>query len=573
MGTEILAVAATIALTIAISIPLGWYMARVFTGGRTWLDPVFIPIERLMLRLSLVDPDEQQTWQAYSRSLVTSNVIMWLVTFAIVTLQGMLFLNPDSIAGMEPTLAFNTISSFTTNTNLQHYSGETGLSYLSQMIEATFLQFVTAATGMAALVAIIRALGGNRLKTIGNFYVDVTSASVRMLLPLAIVVSVVLISQGTPMTFEGAVKAKTVEGQEQTIARGPVAAMVAIKQLGTNGGGYFGPNSTHPYENPTPISNLAETWSITVIPMGMVWTLGEMLRRRRLAVVIFATMLALYLPLVTFAIGQEIGGNPAVGAMGIDQSTGSMEGKEVRFGAGLSALWASTTTVTSNGSVNSMHDSMTPLGGVVPMIGMWLNNIFGGVGVGFINMFIFIIVTVFVAGMMIGRTPEFLGKKVEAREMKLASLALLLHPLLILGGTAVACYVWVTTSDPNTALAWLKNPGPHGFSEMLYEFSSASANNGSGFEGLGDNTPFWNIGTGLVMLLGRYIPIIAPLALAASLAAKPSAPESAGSLGADSATFGLTLWSVVVILGLLMFMPVAVLGPIAEHLALAGAGL
>jgi K+-transporting ATPase ATPase A chain len=568
MGTEILAIILTIAITVATSMPIGRYMAKVFSGGKTWLDPVFLPLERLVLRLSLVDPNEQQDWKAYSRSLVVSNVFMWLAAFAIVTLQGVLFLNPDGIAAMEPTLAFNSISSFTTNTNLQHYSGETGLSYLSQMIEATFLQFVTAATGMAALVAIIRALGGNRLTKLGNFYVDVNRAAVRVLLPLAIVVAVIILSQGTPMTFEPAVKLKTMEGQDQTIARGPVAAMVAIKQLGTNGGGYFGPNSAHPYENPTPLSNLAECWSITIIPMAMVWTLGEMLRRRRLAVVIFVTMLALYLPLVTFAVSQEFGGNPAIAAMGLDQSTGSMEGKEVRFGAGLSALWASTTTVTSNGSVDGMHDSMTPLGGVVPMIGMWLNNIFGGVGVGFINMLIFIIVAVFVAGMMIGRTPEFLGKKVEAKEMKLASLALLLHPLLILVGTAIACYVWSKTANPNTALAWLKNPGPHGFSEMLYEFSSASANNGSGFEGLGDNTPFWNIATGLTMLLGRYIPIIAPLALAASLAAKPASPETSGSLRADSATFGFTLWSVVVILGLLMFMPVAVLGPIAEYLAM-----
>jgi K+-transporting ATPase ATPase A chain len=543
-------------------------MARVFSGGKTWLDPIFVPVERLVLRLAMVDPNEEQDWRAYAQSLVVSNLFMWLATFTIVTLQAKLFLNPDGIAGMEPTLAFNSISSFTTNTNLQHYSGEAGLSYLSQMAFATFLQFVTAATGMAALVAIIRALGGNRLTRLGNFWVDVTRASVRVLLPLAILVATILIWQGSPMTFQGAVKATTVEGTEQTIARGPVAAMVAIKQLGTNGGGFFGPNSSHPYENSTPISNLAENWSILVIPMGMVWTLGEMLRRRRLAVVIFVTMLALYLPLVTLAVYQEFQGNAAIAKMGVDQTTGSMEGKEVRFGASLSALWASSTTVTSNGSVNSMHDSMTPLGGLMPMIGMWLNNIFGGVGVGFINMLIFVIVTVFVAGMMIGRTPEFLGKKVEAKEMKLASVALLLHPFLILSGTAVACYVWATTSDPGTGLAWLKNPGPHGFSEMLYEFSSAAANNGSGFEGLGDNTPFWNILTGLVMLFGRYIPIIAPLALAAWLAAKPAAPETAGSLRADSATFGVALWSVVVVLGLLMFMPVAVLGPIAEHLAM-----
>jgi K+-transporting ATPase ATPase A chain len=302
--------------------------------------------------------------------------------------------------------------------------------------------------------------------------------------------------------------------------------------------------------------------------MSMVVMLGYMVGRRKLAIVIFATMLAIYIPMVIFGVAQEAGGNPAIAKMGVDQSTGSMEGKEVRFGAAHSALWAVTTTVTSNGSVDSMHDSLTPLAGLMPMIGMWLNNIFGGVGVGFINMLIYVIVAVFVAGTMIGRTPEFLGKKVEPKEMKLASIALLLHPLLILVGTAIACYVWVHTPDPNNALAWLKNPGPHGFSEMLYEFSSATANNGSGFEGLGDNTPFWNILTGLAMLLARYIPIIAPMALAASLAAKPSAPETVGSLRADSATFGFTLWSVVLILGLLMFMPVAVLGPITEHLLL-----
>ena len=568
MGTEYFAVGFTILFTIATSALLGSYMAKVFTGKRTFLDPLLVPIERLVLRVTGVDPARQQDWKQYSVSLLVSNIFMWLATFAIVSLQKLLPINPDGIANMEPTLSFNTISSFTTNTNLQHYSGETGLSYFSQMFVITFLQFVTAATGVAAAAAIIRGLAGNRLTTLGNFYVDLTRATVRLFLPLAIVVSVLMMWQGTPMTFEGAAKATTLEGQEQTIARGVTAGVVSIKQLGTNGGGYFGPNSAHPYENPTPLSNFIETWSITIIPMAMVVMLGHIVRRRKLAVVIFATMLAIYLPMVVFGVAQEAGGNPAIAAMGVDQSTGSMEGKEVRFGAGLSALWGVTTTVTSNGSVNSMHDSWTPLGGLMPMIGMWLNNIFGGVGVGFINMLIFVIVAVFVAGMMIGRTPEFLGKKVEAKEMKLASLALLWHPLAILVGTAVACYVWATTADPGTALAWLKNPGPHGFSEMLYEFTSAAANNGSGFEGLGDNTPFWNISTGLVMLLSRYIPIIAPLALAGFLAAKPAAPETAGSLSAESATFGATLWAVIVILGLLMFMPVAVLGPIAEHLAL-----
>jgi len=568
MGAEYVAIVVTILFTIATSALLGGYMHRVFTGQRTWLDPLFLPIERLVLRLIGVDPNDQQDWKRYSLSLLISNVVMWLATWTIVTLQQYLPLNPDGIGNMEPTLAFNTVSSFTTNTNLQHYSGETGLSYFSQMFVITFLQFVTAATGVAAAVAIIRGLAGNRLQTLGNFYVDLTRATIRLFLPLALGVSVLMMWQGTPQTFEPAAKAATVEGAGQTIARGVTAGVVSIKQLGTNGGGYFGPNSSHPYENPTPLTNFIQTWSIAIVPMAMVVMLGRMTGRRRLSVVIFSTMLAIYLPMVALGVAQEAGGNPAIARMGIDQSTGSMEGKEVRFGAGLSALWAVTTTVTSNGSVNSMHDSMTPLGGLMPMVGMWLNNIFGGVGVGFINMLIFVIVAVFVAGMMIGRTPEFLGKKVEAREVKLASLALLWHPLAILVPTAVACYVWATTADPVTALAWLKNPGPHGFSEMLYEFTSSAANNGSGFEGLGDNTPFWNISTGLVMLLSRYVPIIAPLALAGSLAAKPAAPETAGSLRAESATFGVTLWSVIVILGLLMFMPVAVLGPIAEHLSL-----
>jgi K+-transporting ATPase ATPase A chain len=568
MGTEVAAVAFTILFTIATSLLVGRYMFHVFTGRPTLLDPVLVPIERLVLRVSGVDASQEQDWKQYSFSLLASNVVMWLATWTIVTLQQYLPINPDGIGNMEPTLAFNTISSFTTNTNLQHYSGETGLSYLSQMFVITFLQFVTAATGIAAAVATMRGLVGNRSSALGSFYVDLTRATVRVLLPLAVLVSLLVMAQGVPMTFEGAAKAATLEGTEQTIARGVTAAVVSIKQLGTNGGGYFGPNSSHPYENPTPLSNLVQTWSIAIIPMAMVVMLGLISGRRKLAVVIFTTMLALYLPLVAFAFAQEAGGNAAMAAMGVDQSTGSMEGKEVRVGVGLSALWAVTTTVTSNGSVNAMHDSLTPLGGLTPLVGMWLNNIFGGVGVGFINMLIFVIVAVFIAGMMIGRTPEFLGKKVEAREMKLASLALLWHPLAVLVPTAIACYIWATTADPGTALGWLKNPSSHGFSEMLYEFTSAAANNGSGFEGLGDNTPFWNVACGLVMLLSRYIPIIAPLALAGSLAAKPAAPETAGSLSVESGTFGFTLWAVIVVLGLLMFMPVAVLGPIAEHLAM-----
>ncbi len=568
MSTQYLAVTFTIVLAVATSVPLGRYIYDVFSGQHTWLDPIFRPIERLVLRASGVDAAVAQDWKRYSASLLLSNVVMWLIGFAILELQGHLPLNPDHIGGMEPTQAFNTISSFVTNTNLQHYAGETSLSYFSQMFVITFLQFVTAATGVAACVAVIRGLAGDRLTALGNFYVDATRAAVRLFLPLALVVGVFLLWQGAPMTFKSALHATTVEGAPQTIARGVVAAEVAIKQLGTNGGGYFNANSAHPFENPTPLTNLVETWAILVIPMAMVWALGDFTRRRTLAVVVFTVMLAIYVPMVAIAVGQEAHGSPAIAAMGVSQTAGSMEGKEVRFGSGLSALWAVSTTVTSNGSVNAAQDSLTPLTGLMAMIGMWLNNIFGGVGVGFLNMMIVIIVTVFIAGMMIGRTPEFLGKKVEGREMKLASLALLWHPLAILIGTAVACAVWTSTAHPDAALGWLHNHGPHGFSEMLYEFSSSAANNGSGFEGLGNNTPFWNISTGLVMLLSRYIPIVAPLALAGSLAAKPAAPETAGSLRADTPTFGFTLWAVIIILGLLMFLPVAVLGPLAEYLAL-----
>jgi K+-transporting ATPase ATPase A chain len=568
MTTEIAAVVLTIAAPLVTSVALGKYLFQVFAGQRTPLDRVLLPIERIVLRVIGVEADAQQTWRQYGISLLASNVVMWLAALAVLSLQRWLPLNPDGIHAMEPTLAFNTASSFTTNTNLQHYSGETGLSYFSQLFVVTFLQFVTAATGIAACIATMRGIAGSRLSTLGSFYVDCTRAVVRVLLPLALAMSLVLIWQGAPMTFNGATRATTLEGAEQVIARGPAAAEIAIKQLGTNGGGFFGPNSAHPFENPTPLTNLVETSAIAVIPMALVWTLGYMVGRRRLAVMVFAVMMAIYLPLTAVAVQQELSGSPTVAAMGVNQSTGAMEGKEVRNGAALSALWAVTTTVTSNGSVSAMHDSLTPLGGLTAMIGMWLNNVFGGVGVGFINMLIFIVVAVFVAGMMIGRTPEFLGKRVEGREMKLASLALLWHPLAVLVGTAVACYVWTTTPDPGAGLAWLKNPGAHGFSEMLYEFTSAAANNGSGLEGLGDNTPFWNVGTGVVMLLSRYIPIIAPLALSASLGAKPVTPESAGSLRLDTLTFGFTLWSVIVILGLLMFLPAAVLGPIAEHLSM-----
>ena len=449
MGTEYIAVAFTILFTIATSLLLGRYMFHVFTGGRTLLDPVLVPIERLVLRLTGVDPNEQQDWKqvlavaADLERLHVAGDVDDRDAAAVPAAQ------PGRHRATWSRRSRSTRSRASPRTRTCSITAARPGSRTSRRCSSiTFLQFVTAATGVAACIAIIRGLAGNRLTHLGNFYVDLTRATVRVFLPLAVLVSVIVMSQGTPMTFEGAAKATTVEGQEQTIARGVTAGVVSIKQLGTNGGGYFGPNSAHPYENPTPLSNFVETWSIAIIPMAMVWTLGYIVGRRQLAVVIFVTMLAIYIPMVVFGVAIEAGGNPAISAMGVDQTTGSMEGKEVRFGSGLSALWAVTTTVTSNGSVNAMHDSLTPLGGLMPLIGMWLNNIFGGVGVGFINMLIFVIVAVFVAGMMIGRTPEFLGKKVEAKEMKLASLALLWHPLAILVGTAIACYVWATTADP-----------------------------------------------------------------------------------------------------------------------------
>ena len=377
MTIDVLSVWLIVAVSAVTSIPIGRYMARVFTGDRTWLAVIAGPLERLWLRAAGIDTAAEMTWVEYARALVLSNAVMWTIGVGILLAQGALPLNPDGIAGMEPTLSFHTISSFVANTNLQHYSGETGLSLLSQMVVIVFLQFVTAATGLASLAAILRGLAGNRLTSLGNFYVDCTRAVVHVFLPLSMVVAIVLLWQGVPMTIEPAVKATTLEGATQTVARGLVAAEVAIKQLGTNGGSYFGPNSAHPFENPTPLTNLVETWAVIILPMAAVVMAGDMLKRRRVALVMFAVMAAMYIPLVTAAVSLETGSTPSLTGMGVTQDAGSLEGKEVRIGSALSGLWAATTTATSNGSVNAMHDSMTPLGGLVPMVGMWINSIFG----------------------------------------------------------------------------------------------------------------------------------------------------------------------------------------------------
>lgn len=549
----ILFVALVVGGTALLSWPLGRYMKWAMdpdpaeVGGLTG---AFRAIGGAITRTP-------QDWKAYTVSMLVFNLVMFVTSFAIMALQQFLPLNPDGLGPIEGSLIFNTAASFTSNTNLQHYSGESTMSYLSQLGALMWLQFVSAATGIAALAALARGLAGRA--SLGNFFVDVQRAAFLVLLPLALAVATLMVIGGMPMTFEGRAVAATLEGIEQTIARGPVAAFVTIKQLGTNGGGFFGPNSTHPFENPNFWTNGLSMISIILIPMACVWMFGCIVGRMRHAGIVFGVMLALVLTRIVFAVYFETSPTQAFAELPIEQNVGNLEGKELRFGATSGPTWAVLTTSTSNGSVGAMHDSLNPLAGLMPMIGMWLNEDFGGVGVGMINMFLYIIVAVFVAGMMVGRTPEYLGWRVEAREVKFAMLALLAHGLFILGGTAIfAVTEWGTGT--------LNNTGPHGFSEILYEFSSSSANNGSGFEGLGDNTVPWNVATGIVMLLARFIPIILPLAIVGSLMSKKRAAESVGTLGVEDGTFATLLLATIVVMGALTFFPAATLGPIAEHL-------
>jgi len=540
--------------TALLSWPLGRYMkwamdpADPSSGIAGWKNRAF-----QMIGGSIVTQD--QDWKRYMLAMLAFNVVMFVVTFGFLALQQYLPLNPDGKGALEGSLIFNTAASFTSNTNLQHYSGEVSLSYLSQLGGLMWLQFVSAATGIAALAALARGLAGRNL---GNFFIDVQRASFLVLLPIAFIFAILLVFGGVPMTFHGSAIATTLEGVQQTIARGPVAAFVAIKQIGTNGGGFFGPNSTHPLENPSFWANIIEMVAIILIPMACVWMFGRIIGRVRHATVIFAVMLAFILVKITGAVYFESAPTETFANLPIEQTVGNLEGKEMRFGATGGPLWSVLTTSTSNGSVGAMHDSLNPLTGLMAMIGMWLNATFGGVGVGMINMFLYIIVGVFIAGMMIGRTPEYLGWRVESREVKFALFALLAHGLFILGGTAIfAATPWGADT--------LNNVGPHGFSEILYEFSSSSANNGSGFEGLGDNTVPWNLATGIVMLLARFIPIILPLAIVGSLSTKRRSAESSGTLSVEGGVFATMLAATVIVVGALTFFPAATLGPIAEH--------
>lgn len=561
MNTEIIGVIAMFVLAIAIAIPLGKYIAKVYAGDRTFLDLLFNPIENRLYKISRIDASEPMNWKQHLQALLTINLVWFVMVFVLLMTQQYLPLNPDNNPNMSADLAFNTVISFVVNCNLQHYSGETGVSYLSQMV-LMFLQFVSAASGMAAAVVVFEAFKHKTAQLLGNFYVFFVKSITRILLPLSVLVALILVFNGTPMTFEGKDTMSALEGQNVEVSRGPVAAFVAIKHLGTNGGGFFGTNGAHPFENPNYTTNMVEMIAQLIIPFAMIFAFGFYINRRRFSQMIFGVMTVGFLCLVIPNIVMESAGTPAIERMGINMDAGAMEGKESRIGAAASGFWSIATTVISTGSVNSMHDSSMPLSGMNELLAMMINSFYGGVGVGILNFFVFVVLAVFISGLMVGRTPEFFGKKIEAREIKIALIIALVHPFLILVGTALA------VSLPELTESTLNNPSFHGFSEILYEYTSASANNGSGFEGLADNTPWWNISTGIVLLLARFIPIIGPVAIAGLLAQKAYIPESSGTLKTDTATFGVLILTIILIIAALAFFPALTLGPIAEYFTL-----
>ncbi len=559
-------------------LPMGKYLYHIIDKEKTFADPLCNPIDNFIFRLCRIDR-HGMNWKEYAFNLVLTNGVMIFAGYLILRIQSFLPLNPNGIPNMEATLSFNTIISFMTNTNLQHYAGESGLSYLSQILVITFLMFTSAASGYAAFAAFTRGICGK--ESLGNFYEDFVRIITRVFLPLALLVGLFLVSQGSPQNFSMTQTLTTLEGKLQDVANGPIASLVSIKHLGTNGGGFLGANSSTPFENPNVLTNMVEMLSMMLVPGSAVVAFGlffQNQRQKRLLAqgskvqlknrwlggegrTLFIAMAVLFLVGLSVCFWAESAGNPALTSLGIDSSMGSMEGKEVRFGIAQSSLFTTVTTAFTTGSVNNMHDTLTPMGGFVALLNMMLNVVFGGVGVGFMNMMMYVILAVFICGLMIGRTPEYLGKKIESREMKLTVLAIIIHPLLILGFSALA------VTQP-AGVSALSNPGFHGLSQILYEFTSAAANNGSGFEGLKDNTTFWNITTGLVMFFGRYLSIVIQLAIAASLMKKRVVNESPGTLKTNTVFFGMILAAIVVIFAALTFFPVLSLGPIAEQLTL-----
>ncbi|MET7259310.1 potassium-transporting ATPase subunit KdpA [Dyadobacter fermentans] len=561
MNTELFGIIALFVGTVALAVPFGKYIAKVYGGEKTLLDPAFGPLEKGFYRLSGIRPNVEMNWKQHLFALLTINMVWFFLGMFVLMNQGWLPLNPDGNPSQSADLAFNTAISFVVNCNLQHYSGETGMSYLGQLF-LMFLQFVTAGTGMAAAAVVIIALKERTTDKLGNFYDLFVKSCTRILLPVSFVIALILLANGTPMTFNGKDTMYTMQGDTIQVSTGPVAAFVPIKHVGTNGGGFFGANSAHPLENPTYATNMTEMFGQMIVPLAMIFALGYYVKRKRLSWMIFGVMTLGFLLLTIPTIVTELHGNPKIAQMGVDMGSGAMEGKETRFGTAASAFWSIATTVISTGSVNSMHDSFMPVSGLTQMLSMMTNTFYGGAGAGILNFYIFIILAVFISGLMVGRTPELMGKKIEAREMKIAMIVALLHPLLILAATALG------VSMPELTAGTLNNPGFHGFSEMLYEYTSSAANNGSGFEGLGDNTPWWNISCGIVLILSRFIPIIGPVAIAGILASKKHVPDSAGTLKTDTGTFGIMVFAVIVIITALSFFPALTLGPIAEYFSM-----
>lgn len=551
--------------------PLGAYMAKVYQGERLFLDPILGPVEKFFYRLSGIDSRSEMTWKTYAVAMLLFNIFGMIAVYLLQRLQGILPLNPQGLGAVSPDSAWNTAVSFASNTNWQGYGGETTMSYLTQMLGMTVQNFVSAATGMAVMVALIRGIVRHTTKEIGNFWVDMTRSVLYILLPLSLVLSLALVSQGVVQTFSEYKSVTSLQsGETQLIAVGPAASQVAIKQLGTNGGGFFNANSAHPLENPTPFSNFLEMLSILIIPAALCYTYGKMVNDKRQGWALLAVMTIIFVALLGVSVWSEQSGNPMFTTMGIDQTQtdtnpgGNMEGKEMRFGIVNSALWATATTAASNGSVNAMHDSFMPLGGLVPMWLMQLGEIiYGGVGSGLYGMLAFVIIAVFVSGLMVGRTPEYLGKKIEAYEMKMASIIILIPVMVVLIGTAVALMT-------EAGRATIFNPSAHGFSEVLYAFSSAGNNNGSAFAGLGANTPFYNIALGIAMFIARYWLAIPVLAIAGSLANKKKVPVGAGTLPTHTPLFIAWVIGVIIIVGALSFLPALALGPIVEHLMVFG---
>jgi len=570
MNTELTGVLVSFLLTVLLAYPLGKYVAKVFSGEKTITD-FMNPLERFIFKICGTDPKKGMNWKEFLKAMLTINLLWLVYAFFMFLYQSHLPLNPDGNPDMTPDLSFNTAISFLVNCNLQDYSGESGVTYLTQLFVITFLQFVSAATGIACLVALFNGLKEKTTNNLGNFWVIFTKTITRILLPLCIIVAVLLAFHGTPASFDAKDTITTLQGDTVQVSRGPAAGMIAIKHIGTNGGGWFGANSAHPLENPDYFTNMLEIVSQVLIPVAMIFAMGFYIRRKKFAYIIFGVMTVGLLCLLIPTIITEVHGNPEIARLGVMQPTGAMEGKEVRFGPAASGYWSIVTTIISTGSVNSMHDSSMPLSGLMQMLGMLVNAFYGGCGVGILNYYIYIIIAVFISGLMVGRTPEFMGHKVEAREVKIAALVTLLSAFIIKGFTALAAYYFVHHGNNDWAVkpsSWLNSPGYHGFSEMLYQYTSSNANNGSGFEGLADNNPFWNITAGFAMILGRYLPIIGPIAIAGLLANKKYTPESAGTLKVDSLTFGVMTFAVIIIITALSYFPPLVLGPIAEYLSM-----